>query len=69
MVWICIKGADTVVWLCVSERALQTPNGSFFQDRVVVSEHLPLAQTRSTDAEELQLMKALEDLKKTFKDH
>ena len=38
-------------------------------DRTAVSEHLPLAQTRSTDAEELQLMKALKDLTKTFKDH
>ena len=38
-------------------------------DRVIVSEHLPLAQTRNTDAEELKLMGALEDLKKTFKDH
>lgn len=38
-------------------------------DRVVVSEHLPLAHTRSTDAEELQLMDALEDLKRTFKGH
>lgn len=38
-------------------------------DRVVASEHLPLAHTRSTDAEELQLMGALEDLKKTFKGH
>lgn len=62
------QGADTLVWLCVSERPLQTPSGGFFQDRVVVSEHLPLAQTRSTDAEELQLMGALEDLKKTFKE-
>ncbi|XP_065887052.1 dehydrogenase/reductase SDR family member 12-like [Dysidea avara] len=61
------QGADTIVWLCLSEKALKCPNGSFFQDRVVVSEHLPLAHTRSSDADELQLISRLEEMTKTFK--
>ncbi|KAM9719194.1 dehydrogenase/reductase SDR family member 12 isoform 1-T1 [Menidia menidia] len=47
------QGADTVVWLALSRAAARTRSGQFFQDRKVVSDHLPLAWTRSS-AEEIQ---------------
>jgi dehydrogenase/reductase SDR family protein 12 len=61
------EGADTVVWLTLSERAVKEgPNGGFFQDRQAVGEHLPLASTASTEEEEQRLMVNLENLRKKF---
>ncbi|XP_006801269.1 DHRS-12_like_SDR_c-like domain-containing protein [Neolamprologus brichardi] len=41
------QGADTVVWLSVSEAAVKNPSGRFYQDRKMVSTHLPLAWTHN----------------------
>ncbi|CAI5694610.1 unnamed protein product [Oreochromis niloticus] len=63
------QGADTVVWLAVSEAAVKNPSGRFYQDRKMVSTHLPLAWTHSSPLEEQKLMSVLEDLAKTFQSH
>ncbi|XP_063060387.1 DHRS-12_like_SDR_c-like domain-containing protein [Engraulis encrasicolus] len=63
------QGADTAVWLAVSEVATTKPNGSFFQDRCQVSAHLPLALTRSSALEEQQFMTVMEDLAKNYIPH
>ncbi|XP_056297741.1 DHRS-12_like_SDR_c-like domain-containing protein [Pseudoliparis swirei] len=60
------QGADTVVWLSVSEVATGNASGLFYQDRKPASAHLPLAWTRSSALEEQKLMLLLEDLAKTF---
>ncbi|XP_034403993.1 DHRS-12_like_SDR_c-like domain-containing protein [Cyclopterus lumpus] len=60
------QGADTVVWLSVSEAAATNASGLFYQDRKTASAHLPLAWTRSSAVEEQKLMSQLEDLAKTF---
>ncbi|KAG7272933.1 hypothetical protein CRUP_002513 [Coryphaenoides rupestris] len=46
------QGADTAVWLAVSDAAATMPSGHFYQDRKMVSAHLPLAWTRSSQLEE-----------------
>ncbi|XP_036432119.1 dehydrogenase/reductase SDR family member 12 isoform X1 [Colossoma macropomum] len=61
------QGADTVVWLAVSDAAVRQPSGLFFQDRKAVSTHLPLAFSRSSPAEEAKLMSTLEQLAEKFK--
>ncbi|XP_069745862.1 dehydrogenase/reductase SDR family member 12-like isoform X3 [Narcine bancroftii] len=61
------QGADTLVWLAVSNAALQHSSGLFFQDRKPVPSHLFLAQTRATASEEAELMKTLEELAVNFK--
>ncbi|XP_066565413.1 DHRS-12_like_SDR_c-like domain-containing protein [Amia ocellicauda] len=63
------QGADTVVWLAVSEAADALPSGQFFQDRSAVPTHLPLAWTKVTPEEELKFMNILEDLAKSFQPH
>ncbi|KAM4589673.1 DHRS-12_like_SDR_c-like domain-containing protein isoform 2-T2 [Fundulus diaphanus] len=63
------QGADTVVWLAISEAATTNPSGHFYQDRKVVPTHLPLAWTHSSPLEEQKLMLLLEDLAKTFQPH
>ncbi|KAK1162482.1 dehydrogenase/reductase SDR family member 12-like [Acipenser oxyrinchus oxyrinchus] len=60
------QGADTIVWLALSEAARTQPSGLFFQDRKAVSTHLPLAWTRSTPEEEQKFMKILDDLANSF---
>ena len=55
------QGADTIVWLAVSPAALQFESGQFWQDRVPVSAHLPLARTRAGQAERDRLMASLEE--------
>ena len=60
------QGADTVVWLAVSPAALQFESGQFWQDRVPVSAHLPLAWTRASQGERDKLMASLEELKEKF---
>ncbi|KAJ3590548.1 hypothetical protein NHX12_008498 [Muraenolepis orangiensis] len=63
------QGADTSVWLAVSEAAATMPSGHFYQDRKMVSAHLPLAWTRSSPLEEQEFMSSLEDLAKTQQAH
>ena len=60
------QGADTVVWLAVSPAALKFESGQFWQDRVPVSAHLPLAWTRASQGERDKLMASLEELKEKF---
>jgi len=60
------QGADTVVWLAVSEAAISAPSGQFWQDRTPVSTHLPLAWTRSSQEDKDKLMKSLADMKDKF---
>ncbi|XP_048016728.1 DHRS-12_like_SDR_c-like domain-containing protein [Megalobrama amblycephala] len=63
------QGADTVVWLAVSEAAVKNPSGHFFQDRQMVSAHLPLAWTHSSQLEDQKFMSVMEDLAKGFQPH
>ncbi|XP_014029351.1 dehydrogenase/reductase SDR family member 12 [Salmo salar] len=60
-------GADTVVWLAVSAVASKQPSGLFFQDRMAVPTHLPLASSRSSPADEEKLQAILEQLAHKFK--
>ena len=60
------QGADTIVWLAVSKEAKDNNSGGFYQDRQVVSEHLPLAWSRASSADEQKLMKKLDELCKKF---
>ncbi|XP_017294345.1 DHRS-12_like_SDR_c-like domain-containing protein [Kryptolebias marmoratus] len=63
------QGADTMVWLAISEAATTNPSGRFYQDRRVVPTHLPLAWTHSSPLEEQKLISLLEDMAKTFQPH
>ncbi|KAG7237196.1 hypothetical protein INR49_032694 [Caranx melampygus] len=63
------QGADTVVWLAVSEAATTNPSGRFYQDRRMVSTHLPLAWTHSSALEQQKLMSLLDDLAKAHQAH
>ncbi|XP_038862943.1 dehydrogenase/reductase SDR family member 12 [Salvelinus namaycush] len=60
-------GADTVVWLAISAVASNQPSGLFFQDRMAVPTHLPLALSRSSPADEEKLQAILEQLAHKFK--
>ncbi|XP_076837572.1 dehydrogenase/reductase SDR family member 12 [Brachyhypopomus gauderio] len=55
------QGADTVVWLATTHANTST-SGGFYQDRRVVSTHLPLAYTRSSQEEVQEFMSKLETL-------
>ena len=58
------QGADTLVWLALAKCVTEDPKnegGQFFQDREPVSKHLPLAWTRSSEAEDLTLMSVLDE--------
>ncbi|XP_006637642.2 DHRS-12_like_SDR_c-like domain-containing protein [Lepisosteus oculatus] len=63
------QGADTVVWLAVSEAALAHPSGLFFQDRSPVPTHLPLAWTKTSPEDKQKFINILDDLAKTFQPH
>ncbi|XP_031429934.1 DHRS-12_like_SDR_c-like domain-containing protein isoform X2 [Clupea harengus] len=63
------QGADTAVWLALSEVTAARPSGRFFQDRRMVSAHLPLAWTRSSSLEDQKFMSVMEDLAKNFQPH
>ncbi|KAJ8368399.1 hypothetical protein SKAU_G00084270 [Synaphobranchus kaupii] len=63
------QGADTVVWLAASEAAVAKPSGRFFQDRRMISSHLPLAWTRSPQDRDQKFMVLLEEMAKTFQPH
>ncbi|XP_059369847.1 dehydrogenase/reductase SDR family member 12-like [Carassius carassius] len=60
------QGADTVVWLALSEAAVKNPSGRFFHDRQMVSAHLPLAWTHSSQLEDQKFMSIMEDLASSF---
>lgn len=53
------QGADTLVWLAVSNAALQQPTGLFFQDRKSADKHLTLACSRSSGSDDEILMTTL----------
>ncbi|CAF1164579.1 unnamed protein product [Adineta steineri] len=57
------QGANTLVWLCcLKDVANRYINGEFFQDRTVVSKHLPLAWTKSSNEEEERFMSNLDEI-------
>jgi len=60
------QGADTIVWLAISNTALEQQSGLFYQDREAVSTHLPLAWSRSSPEDCQMLMKKLDELSKKF---
>ncbi|XP_023674527.1 dehydrogenase/reductase SDR family member 12-like isoform X1 [Paramormyrops kingsleyae] len=60
------QGADTVVWLSVSQAAVTLPSGCFFQDRRPVSTHLPFAWTHTSPEQEQKFMTRLEELSKSI---
>jgi dehydrogenase/reductase SDR family protein 12 len=55
------EGADTIVWLAQVASLPADANGAFFQDRAPVAKHLPLAWTRSSDAEKQTFFKTVRD--------
>lgn len=61
------EGSDTIVWLAISESAGKQESGLFWQDRVAVSTHLPLAWTRASDTDKNKLMDILNELSNKFK--
>ncbi|KAG7322205.1 hypothetical protein KOW79_015063 [Hemibagrus wyckioides] len=63
------QGSDTVVWLAVSEAAVANPSGGFFQDRRMVSPHLPLAWTHSSQLEDEKFISVMEEIAKGFQPH
>jgi len=60
------QGADTVVWLSLAKAPLSATNGKFWQDRETVSSHLPLAWTKSTQADRDKLMNVLYEMEKQY---
>ena len=60
------QGADTIVWLAIAPAARQAKSGDFFQDRTAVSEHLPLAWSKSKVEEDQKLMKILGEYSEKF---
>ena len=64
MMMITIHNTDdnTVVF----RAAVEAGSGLFWQDRVAVSAHLPLAWTRAGPADKEALMTKLEQLSQTF---
>ncbi|CAG0898704.1 unnamed protein product [Cyprideis torosa] len=62
------EGADTAIFLAISPSALKFPSGKFFQDRLPVDVHLPLAWTKYTDDEAKEFMTKLDHLAQKFKD-
>jgi len=55
------QGADTILWAAFS-KVDDIPSGSFLFDRKVVSTHLPLARTRSTEDDVKKLVDILDKL-------
>ena len=60
------QGADTLIWLCISPNARKQPSGGFYQDRVTVNKHLPLAWTKSSKHDEEEFMELLEEIASKF---
>lgn len=61
------QGADTVVWLCTMRNIHRKfLSGQFFQDRMIVSKHLPCCCTQSTPEENKLFINSLEKLSHKF---
>lgn len=60
------EGADTMVWMCCYPDLEKFEGGAFFQDRVPVSKHLPLAWTTSDLKDETAFMAKLDALYDRF---
>lgn len=60
------QGADTMVWMCCYNDLEKFENGAFFQDRVPVPKHLPLAWTHASLDEENAFMEKLDELYAKF---
>jgi len=60
------QGADTIIWLAISLKALENTSGLFFQDRTAVPTHLPLAWTKSSAEECEKLMTKLNEISRTI---
>jgi dehydrogenase/reductase SDR family protein 12 len=60
------QGADCLVWMCCYPELEKLENGAFFQDRVPVAKHLPLAWTHYKQADEDLLIKKLDELYDRF---
>ncbi|GBB86665.1 hypothetical protein RclHR1_13040001 [Rhizophagus clarus] len=56
------QGADTILWAAFSKEVDDIPTGSFLFDRKVVSTHLPLAKTKSTEDDVKKLVDILDKL-------
>lgn len=60
------QGADTIVWMAASEQA--EVSGEFFLDREARRKHIPLRDTRSTDAEIEALWQICEEATGPYRD-
>ncbi|XP_018648991.1 putative short chain dehydrogenase [Schistosoma mansoni] len=60
------QGADAAIWLALVPNVRRFQNGSFFQDRQVVNQHLKLACTHSKDDEKRKFMSNLADIAAPF---
>jgi len=56
------QGADTIVWLALAQKPLELESGLFYQDRVPVATHLPLAWSKSSPVECKKLMEILDEM-------
>ncbi|KAI9143841.1 hypothetical protein BKA69DRAFT_1059305 [Paraphysoderma sedebokerense] len=56
------QGADTIVWLAVSDEAPKHPSGQFFFDRAVAEQHLKNAKTHTREGDVEKLFEKLEAL-------
>jgi len=55
-----LEGADTAIWLAIKQKLPENSSGEFFQDRKIVSKHLPLAWSKSSDKEVTSFMQQIE---------
>jgi len=60
------QGADTLIWLAISAEAVKQNSGLFYQDRVAVPTHLPLAWTKSSQEDCEKLMSKLNEISQKF---
>lgn len=60
------EGADTAVWLAVSQAAIKHPSGLFYLDRKPSPMHLPLAWTKSNKGDDDKLITILDDYFEKF---
>nr|XP_039258437.1 dehydrogenase/reductase SDR family member 12-like [Styela clava] len=56
------QGADTIVWLALSNMALEQKSGQFFLDRKSQALHLPLAWTRESASERAKFMEKIDEI-------
>lgn len=55
-----LEGADTAIWLAIKQNLPEKSSGEFFQDRQVVSKHLPLAWSKASEKDVISFMQQLE---------